>query len=116
MNKDAPSTPRTVLTRTGCGLGKDAAKLNAAEQTHWRRKALEWLRTDLVVLSKTRDSGLRADRDLAKEMLTLWQGEPDLAGLREPARLERLAEDERKGCLALWAEVGVVLAPCGNTP
>ena len=40
---------------------------------------------------------------------------PDLAWLREPARLERLAEDERKGCLALWAEVEAVLARCGNT-
>jgi serine/threonine-protein kinase len=99
----------------GCGVGKDSAKLSAAAQTHWRRKALEWLRTDLVVLSKTLDSGLRADRDIAKEMLTLWQDEPDLAGLREPAGLERLAEDERKDCLALWAEVGVVLARCGNT-
>jgi serine/threonine-protein kinase len=99
----------------GCGLGKDSAKLSAAEQTHWRRKALEWLRTDLVVLSKTLDSGLRADRDNAKEMLTLWQGEPDLAGLRGPARLKKLAEDERKGCLTLWAEVRAVLARCGNT-
>jgi hypothetical protein len=74
------------------------------------------LRTDRVVLSKTLNSGLRADRDIAKEMLTLWEGEPDLAGLREPAELERLAEDERKGRLALWAEVGAVLARCGNTP
>ena len=57
-----------------------------------------------------------ADRDIAKEMLTLWQGEPDLAWQREPARLERLAEDERKDCLALWAEVEAVLARCGNTP
>src|SRR5262249_25564564 len=63
----------------GCGLGKDSAKLGAAEQTHWRRKALEWLRTDLVVLAETLDSGLRADRDIAKEMLTLWQGAPELA-------------------------------------
>jgi eukaryotic-like serine/threonine-protein kinase len=100
----------------GCGLGKDSAKLSATEQTHWRRKALEWLRTDLVVLSKTLDSGLRADGDIGKEMLTLWRDEPDLAGLREPAGLERLAEDERKSCLALWAEVGAVLARCGNTP
>ena len=37
-------------------------------------------------------------------------------GLREPAGLERLAEDERKDCLALWAEVGAVLARCGTTP
>jgi serine/threonine-protein kinase len=100
----------------GCGLGKDSAKLSAAEQTHWRRKALEWLRTDLVLLSKKLDSGLRADADIVKEMLTLWQDEPDLAWLPEPAGLEGLAEDERKDCLALWAEVGAVLARCGNTP
>jgi serine/threonine-protein kinase len=100
----------------GCGLGKDSAKLSAAEQTHWRRKALEWLRTDQVVLSKSLDGDLRADRDLAREMLTLWQDEPDLAGLREPNRLERLSADERKGCLDLWAEVGVVLARCRNAP
>ena len=72
----------------GRGLGKDEAKLSEAERTHWRRKALEWLRTDLVVLSETLDGGPRADRGLAKEMLTLWQDEPDLAGLREPAPLE----------------------------
>jgi serine/threonine-protein kinase len=100
----------------GCGLGQDSAKLSAAEQTHWRRKALEWLRTDLVVLAETLDSGRRADADIAKEMLTLWQGEPDLAGLREPARMKGLAEAERKGCLALWAEVEAVLARCGNIP
>jgi serine/threonine-protein kinase len=100
----------------GCGLGKDAAKLSAAEQTHWRKKALEWLRTDLVALSRTLDGGRREDGDLVKEMLTLWQDEPDLAGLREPARLKMLAEDERKGCLALWAEVGALLARCENTP
>jgi serine/threonine-protein kinase len=100
----------------GSGLGKDSAKLSAAEQTHWRRKAIEWLRTDLAVLSETRDSGLRADGDLAQEILTLWQDEPDLAGLRDPAGLERLPEAERKGCLALWTEVGAALARCGNTP
>jgi serine/threonine-protein kinase len=100
----------------GCGLGNQSAKLSVAEQTYWRRKALEWLRTELVVLSKTLDSGLRADADIAKEMLTLWQVAPDLAWLREPARLARLAEDERKDCLALWAEVEAVLDRCGNTP
>jgi hypothetical protein len=49
-------------------------------------------------------------------LLTLWQDEPDLAGLREPARLKMLAADERKGCLDLWAEVGTVLARCGDAP
>ena len=100
----------------GCGLGNDSAELKPAEHAHWRRQALEWLRTALVMLSKTLDGGLSADRDLAKEMLTIWQDEPALAGLREPARLERLAADERKGFLALWSEVAAVLARCEDTP
>jgi serine/threonine-protein kinase len=115
LNSECRYRAARCAALASCGLGKDSAKLSAAEQTHWRRKALEWLRTDLVVFSKTLDSGLRADRDIAKEILTLWQSEPDLAGLREPARLKRLAEDERKGCLALWAEVEAVLARCGKT-
>ena len=49
-------------------------------------------------------------------MLTLWRDEPDLAGLREPAGLKRLAADERTGCLALWAEVGAVLARSAAAP
>jgi serine/threonine-protein kinase len=100
----------------GCGLGKDSAMPSAAEQAHWRRQALEWLRTDLVVLAETLNSGPPADAEIAKELLTMWQAEPDLAGLREPAGLEKLAEDERKGCLALWAEVGAILARYGNPP
>src|SRR5215471_4876023 len=42
-----------------------------------------------------------ADRGVAKELLTSWQDEPDLAGLREPAPLKMLAEDEREGFFAL---------------
>jgi formylglycine-generating enzyme required for sulfatase activity len=116
LNSECRYRAARCAALAGCGLGKESAKLSAAEQTHWRRKALEWLRTDLVELSKTLDSGLRADADIVQEMLTLWQDEPDLAGLREPARLKELAEDERIGCLALWAEVAAVLARCGNTP
>jgi serine/threonine-protein kinase len=94
---------------TCCGLGKDGAKLGEAERAHWRRKALEWLQADLTVWSKTLSSGLRTDRDLAREMLTLWQDEPDLAGLREPGALDKLSGEERKEWLALWREVVALL-------
>src|SRR5262249_39947687 len=100
----------------GCGLGKDSAKLSEAERVHWRKRALEWLRADLVVLSKTLDGGRRADRDLAKEMLTLWQDEPDLAGLREPTRLERLAGGEGEGCPGPWGGGGGFFGRCGEGP
>jgi serine/threonine-protein kinase len=115
LNTECRYVAARCAALAGSGLGKDGAKLSEAERTHWRRSALEWLRADLVVLAETLDSGRRADGDIAKEMLMLWQGEPDVAGLREPAKLERLTEDERKGCLALWAEVNAVLARCRNT-
>ena len=35
---------------------------------------------------------------------------PTLAGLREPAELNKLPADERKELLALWADVASVLA------
>jgi eukaryotic-like serine/threonine-protein kinase len=41
-------------------------------------------------------------RDRVRQWLTLWRGEPDLAGLREPAELAKLPSDERRDCLALW--------------
>ena len=41
------------------------------------------MRADLVVWSRTLNSGSRVHRDLAKTMLALGQDEPDLAGLRE---------------------------------
>ena len=45
----------------------------------------------------------------AKKMLTNWQADPDLAGLREFSALEKLPADEREECLALWKEVDGLL-------
>jgi len=72
-------------------------------------QAREWLRADLAEWAKMQHSGPGTARDLAKKMLTHWQVELDLAGLRAPAELAMLSADERKDCLALWHEVGVVL-------
>jgi serine/threonine-protein kinase len=97
----------------GCGLGKDGAGLSAKERTRWRRQARAWLRADLAVWARMLEDGSESDRDLARKMLTWWQVEPDLAGLREPQALARLPAAERKDCLALWAEVRVVLKRTG---
>jgi serine/threonine-protein kinase len=93
----------------GCGLGKDAAQFSEAERTRWRKQARAWLQADLAVWAKTLDSGSRAARDFAKRMLTHWQVDPDLAGLRELGPLDKLPADERKECLALWKEVDTLL-------
>jgi serine/threonine-protein kinase len=92
----------------GCGLGKDGPKLTEAERTRWRKQARAWLRADLAVWARMLDSDSGMARELTNKMLTHWQVEPDLAGLREPNALNALAADERMDCLALWHEVGVV--------
>jgi serine/threonine-protein kinase len=94
----------------GCGLGKDGAKLSDLERARWRRQAREWLQADLAAWAKMMHSDSRMDQDLARKMLTQWQIEPDLAGLRDQEALKGLSADERKECLALWNEVAAVLS------
>ena len=48
-------------------------------------------------------------RDLVRQKLTQWQGEPDFAGLREPKELLKLSAEEREDCLALWEDVNSAL-------
>jgi serine/threonine-protein kinase len=93
----------------GCGRGADGAGLGEAERARWRAQARAWLRADLAVWTKALDGGSRAARILVRKMLTQWQADPDLAGLREPSALDKLSADERQECLALWKEVAAVL-------
>jgi serine/threonine-protein kinase len=93
----------------GCGLGADGARLGAAERARWRKQARAWLRADLAVWARTLEGGSRAAGVLGRRMLTQWQADPDLAGLREPSALARLSTGERKECLALWKEVAALL-------
>ena len=94
---------------SGCGVGEDGAKLDEAERTRWRKQARDWLRADLAVWAKTLDSGSQAARVVVRRLLTHWQADPDLAGLREPSALDKLSAAERKDCLTLWNEVTSVL-------
>jgi serine/threonine-protein kinase len=55
-------------------------------------------------------------RQEVRQQLTRWRTDPELAGIREPAELDRLTAGERKECLALWAEMEAVLARCGDAP
>ena len=68
-----------------------------------------WLRADLALWGKTLDNGSDQDLALAKRMLTHWQVEPDLAGIRDVKALDEASADERNECFALWDEVGAVL-------
>jgi len=49
-----------------------------------------------------------------RQALTRWRDDPELASLRKAGELERLTEDERKECLAVWSAVDDLLARAGN--
>jgi serine/threonine-protein kinase len=106
--------PRYLAARcaalAACGLGEDGPRLNDSQRTRWRRQACEWLRADLAAWAKTLESKTEASRDLAKEMLTLWQAEQDLAPIRDADQFKKLSAVEREEWTALWNQVGVVLA------
>jgi eukaryotic-like serine/threonine-protein kinase len=106
--------PRYLAARcaalASCGLGEDGPKLNGAQRTKWRKQAREWLQADLSAWTKSLESDSGMSRDLAKEMLTLWHAEQDLAALRGADQLEKLSAVEREEWTALWNQVGTTLA------
>jgi serine/threonine-protein kinase len=106
--------PRYLAARcaalAACGLGEDGPRLSDNQRTKWRKQSCEWLRADLATWAKTLESDSEKSRDLAKEMLTLWQAEQDLALMRHGDQFKRLPAVERAEWTALWDQVGVVLA------
>jgi serine/threonine-protein kinase len=93
----------------GSGHGEDVANLDEGERTRWREKAHGWLRLDLTAWALKLDRGDAKDRPLVRQALTAWLSNSDLAGIREPAALEKLPSDERKGWLVFWKEVKSLL-------
>src|SRR5262249_50007256 len=97
----------------GRGRGADATALGEPERRRWREQARQWLRAELAAWEKSLDSGPAA-RVQVGWALTRWRADPDLAGLHAPSELARLSADERKDCLALWAEFDDVLHRAGG--
>ena len=67
------------------------------------------MRADLALWVKTLNSGSELDLALAKRMLTHWQVEPNLAGIRDWKPLGETSAEERTDCFTLWDEVDAVL-------
>jgi serine/threonine-protein kinase len=93
----------------GCGLGQDGAEASAAERAQLRKLARDWLRDDLLVWAKAVNGGSRAARAHVRKLLSHWQIDPDLAGLRDQSALDVLPAGEREGAVALWKEAAAVL-------
>ncbi len=89
----------------GCGRGNDQPPPDDASRARWRRRAVEWLDADLASWSRILEGGPPPARQSIPGMLRHWKDDPDLAGLRDPAALAKLPEDEQKACGALWTRV-----------
>ena len=47
---------------------------------------------------------------MIQRKLCHWQTDPDLAGIRDEAELDKLPESERAACRSLWADVAALVA------
>src|SRR5262249_44921866 len=103
-----------AAAQAGCDRGADATDLGEPDRRRWREQARQWLREDLAVWEQAL-GGPAAGRLRAAQTLIPWRADPDLAGLRAPSELAKLSADERKDCLALWAEVDDLLSRAGGT-
>jgi serine/threonine-protein kinase len=95
--------------QAGCGLGVDAAELDDAHRSRWRKQARRWLQAELAAWTE-KAAGSAADRRLVRKYLMVWRVDPGLAGLREPAAVGNLPADEREKLVAFWADVAALLA------
>ncbi len=93
----------------GCGQGKDDPPPDEAARARWHRQAIDWLKSDLAAWTKILDTGPPQARPVIAQTLDHWKADADLAGLRDPAAVGKLAEAEQKACRALWAEVDALL-------
>jgi serine/threonine-protein kinase len=88
------------------GQGKDAARLDDKGRARWRKQALDWLRAELDACARLGENA--AARRAARERLTHWLEDADLASVRGEQSLAALPDAEREGWRKLWADVAAL--------
>jgi tetratricopeptide (TPR) repeat protein len=88
------------------GRGSKAGQLSESERADKRRQALSRLRANLELRTKLLNEGKAAEWSVA-----VWQTDPALASVREPAALAMLPDAERAEWQRLWADVAAIVAP-----
>src|SRR5690606_27211474 len=74
------------------GTGEGDPKPDDATRAKLRGQALGWLRAELDTWSKALDTQDPKARAVVDRILRHWQRDPDLAGVRDQAGLDRLPE------------------------
>jgi hypothetical protein len=73
---------------------------------HW---TLGWLRDDLRAYAQLAEQNNPAVKQAIQQPLTHWLQDPNLASVRDPPALDRLADNERMAWQALWRDVDELL-------
>jgi serine/threonine protein kinase/tetratricopeptide (TPR) repeat protein len=97
-----------AAAQAGCGKGKDADNLDAEERARLRAQALNWLRADLDVWSRTLDKGPDRSGVPLATRLHDWLTDAGFAGVRGRQGLAKLPDVERQAWHRLWAEVAAL--------
>jgi serine/threonine-protein kinase len=87
------------------GQGQDARWLPDRVVAMFRRWALVWLRDDLTAYAKLAQQNNPAVKQAIQQRLAHWRSDPDLASVRDPQAIDRLADNERAAWQALWRDV-----------
>jgi tetratricopeptide (TPR) repeat protein len=90
------------------GQGADAGTLDGSQRQALRRQALTWLRAELALWTRLFASD-EVGRSRLVRVVTHWQKDSDLAGLRDKVALAKLSAEERAACAKLWADVAALL-------
>jgi tetratricopeptide (TPR) repeat protein/serine/threonine protein kinase len=79
------------------------------ERSRLRQQALAWLRADLALWRPRLADAAAGERLKIRTTLQHWLRDDDLAGIRDPAALHKLATEEQETARQLWAEVAELL-------
>jgi tetratricopeptide (TPR) repeat protein len=86
------------------GKGVDADKLDANERARLRKRAVDWLRSDLAARAQALQKNPLAADVVGKDMHR-WQRDANFAGVRDEEDLVKLSADERATLVKFWGDV-----------
>jgi hypothetical protein len=105
----SPWEARKTLASAVASYDWSAAK--ADNHDRWIIHVLRREAESLILPMKQLDDAKPADRAGLQKQLPHWRDDPDLAGLCEPATLDKLPPAERQECRALWSDLNARLGP-----
>jgi hypothetical protein len=102
-----------MAASAGCGRGNHPSSLSDEERARLRDQARLWLRAELAAWGKKLGSDPRAKSSM-EHALRQWRTDPDLAGLRELALLDKLHVAESRACREMWSEIDAQIERAGR--